>query len=167
MSILVHVFNSLCWNWLIESFYFTRNLILATKLVYCRFIHFIFFEKGPKLRGKSLIFYWCFDLHVFFSKTYNYHSMARANLNKSKKVLTNTTAASKYIPRRPRISINWNPPFQNSLHKISKEVFFRLTTFFFRNKIFFKKQLLFSFLCIVKQKKNSERSENFWNFSFF
>ena len=31
--------------------------------------------------------------------------------------MTNTTAASKYIPRRPRISINWNPPFQNSLHK--------------------------------------------------
>ena len=81
--------------------------------------------------------------------------------------MTNTTAASKYIPRRPRISINWNPPFQTSLHKISKVVFFRLTKFFFRNKIFFsKEQLLFSFLCIVKQKKISERSEKFWKFSF-
>ena len=75
------------------------------------------------------------------------HSMARANLNKSVWLVTNTTAASKYIPRRPRISINWNHPFQYSLHKISKTVFFRLTIFFFRNKIFlFKKQLLFSFL---------------------
>ena len=44
--------------------------------------------------------------------------------------------------------------------KKEKEVFFRLTTFFFRNKKkFFKDQLLFSFLCIIKQKKNSERSE--------
>ena len=44
--------------------------------------------------------------------------------------------------------------------KKEKEVFFRLTTFFFRNKIFFfNKQLLFIFLCIIKQKKISERSE--------
>ena len=44
--------------------------------------------------------------------------------------------------------------------KKEKEVFFRLTTFFFRNKNFsFKKQLLFSFLCIIKQKKISERFE--------
>ena len=44
------------------------------------------------------------------------HSMARANLNKSEEVLTNTTAASKYIPRtpsrRPRICINRNPSFR-------------------------------------------------------
>ena len=31
--------------------------------------------------------------------------------------------AHTYLARRPRISINWNPPFQTSLHKISKEVF--------------------------------------------
>ena len=93
--------------------------------------------------------------------------MARANLNKSKQVLTSTTTASKYIPRRPRISINWNPPFQTSLHKILEVVFFRLNFFFFRNKkSFSKEQLLFGFLCIVKQKKISERSENFWKFLF-
>jgi hypothetical protein len=34
------------------------------------------------------------------------HSMAIANLKKSEDFVTNTTAASKYIPRRPRISIN-------------------------------------------------------------
>jgi hypothetical protein len=34
------------------------------------------------------------------------HSMATANLKKSEDFVTNTTAASKYIPRRPRISIN-------------------------------------------------------------
>ena len=44
------------------------------------------------------------------------HSMATANLNKNEDLVTNTTAASKYIPRRPRISINLNPPFQTSLH---------------------------------------------------
>ena len=51
--------------------------------------------------------------------------------------------------------------------KKEKEVFFRLTTFFFRDKnFFFKEQLLFSFLCIIKQKKISEQSEkkNFENF---
>ena len=38
--------------------------------------------------------------------------------------------------------------------KKEKEVFFRLTTFFFRNKKFLsKEQLVFSFLCIEKQKK--------------
>ena len=34
------------------------------------------------------------------------HSMARANLNKSKKVLTSTTIVSKYIPKMSRICIN-------------------------------------------------------------
>ena len=34
------------------------------------------------------------------------HSMARTNLNKSEELVTNTTTASKYIPMRPRISIN-------------------------------------------------------------
>ena len=74
-------------------------------------------------------------------------------LNQGPEPIWNTTTASKYIPRWTRISVNWNPPFQTSHHKIPKEVFFRLTTFFFRNKKFlFKEQLLFSFLCIVKQK---------------
>ena len=52
-----------------------------------------------------------------------YHSFARANLYKSKKVLTSTTTASKYIPKRPRICINWNPSFQTSLHKIFKNCY--------------------------------------------
>ena len=34
------------------------------------------------------------------------HSMARANLNKSVWLVTNTTTASKYIPKRTRICIN-------------------------------------------------------------
>ena len=54
------------------------------------------------------------------------HSMASANLKKSEDFVTNNTAASKYIPRRPRISINWNPLFQTSLHKISKFSFFKI-----------------------------------------
>ena len=51
------------------------------------------------------------------------HSMPRANLNKSELQVTNTTAASNYIPKRPRIYINWNPHFQTSLHKIIKNGF--------------------------------------------
>ena len=44
--------------------------------------------------------------------------MAWANLNKSKKVLTSTTTASKYIPKRPKICINWNPPFQTQIYLV-------------------------------------------------
>ena len=44
--------------------------------------------------------------------------MARANLNKSKKILTSTTTASKYIPKRPRICINWYPPFQTQIYLV-------------------------------------------------
>ena len=58
-----------------------------------------------------------------FNRKLRVHSMATANLNKTEDFVTNTTTASKVIPRRPKISINWNPPFQTSLHKISKEVF--------------------------------------------
>ena len=43
--------------------------------------------------------------------------MATANLKKSEDFVTNTTAASKFIHRRPGISIDWNPTFQTSLHK--------------------------------------------------
>ena len=46
------------------------------------------------------------------------HSTARANLNKSKELATNTTAASKYMPKRPRICTNWNPPFQTQLYLV-------------------------------------------------
>ena len=52
------------------------------------------------------------------SNYFTCHSMARANLNKSEEVLTNTTAASKYMPRRPRIWINWNPPFQTQIYLV-------------------------------------------------
>ena len=30
--------------------------------------------------------------------------------------MTNTTTASKYIPRRARICINWNPPFKTQIY---------------------------------------------------
>ena len=70
-------------------------------------------------------------MNIWFGKKLNIkvkwlvlsHSMARANLNKSVWLVTNTTTASKYIPRRTRISINWNPSFQTSLHKIFKYCF--------------------------------------------
>ena len=47
-----------------------------------------------------------------------FQSMARANLNKSKKVLTYTTTASKYIPKRLRICIIWIPPFQTQIYLV-------------------------------------------------
>ena len=37
--------------------------------------------------------------------------------------MTNTSIPSKYIPKRHRTCINWNPPFQTLLHKIFKICF--------------------------------------------
>ena len=53
-------------------------------------------------------------IKIFFG-TFTDHSMDRVNLNKSKKVLTK---ASKYIPKRSRICINWNPPFQIQIYSV-------------------------------------------------
>ena len=48
-----------------------------------------------------------------------------------------------------------------------KVLFFRLTIFFFRNKIVFLKwTTLFQFFMYGKQKKISERSEHFWKILF-
>ena len=61
--------------------------------------------------------------------------------------------------------MNWNPPSWVTLTFFLK--FFTDQHFFFQEqKKFSKEQLLFSFLCIVKQKKILERSEIFWNFLF-
>jgi hypothetical protein len=43
----------------------------------------------------------------FTTKITSGHSMARANLNKSVWLVTNTTTASKYTHKRTRICINW------------------------------------------------------------
>ena len=40
-------------------------------------------------------------------------------LKKSEEFKTNTTAASKYILRRPRISINGNPPFKTQIYLVN------------------------------------------------
>jgi hypothetical protein len=51
---------------------------------------------------------------------------------------------------KTRMKMLYGCPFE----KNEKEGFFRLTTFFFRNKkVLFKEQLLSSFLCIEKLKK--------------
>ena len=52
--------------------------------------------------------------------------MAKANLNESEKLVTNATAASKYIPKRPRICINCNPPFRPHFINIFKTVFHKV-----------------------------------------
>ena len=72
------------------------------------FVHF--------LDDQRSILLW--DLSIFSIKG---HSIATANLNKSEDFVTNNTAASKYIPRRPRISINWNPPFQTQIYLVNSK----------------------------------------------
>ena len=60
------------------------------------------------LYGIHTYFYQHFS-NFFFKQNFiiwQGHSMATANLKKSEDFMTNTTAASKYIPRRPRICIN-------------------------------------------------------------
>ena len=45
------------------------------------------------------------------------HSMARANLNKSEELVASTTTASKYIPKRPRITYLVKVPLNVSVVK--------------------------------------------------
>ena len=52
--------------------------------------------------------------------------MARANLNKSVWLVTNTSTASKYIPRRTRIASIEIPPFRPHFNKILKTVFYKV-----------------------------------------
>ena len=95
------------------------------------------------------------------------HSMAIANLNKSEDFVTNTTAASKYIHRRPRISMNWNPTFQTSLHKISKVIFFRLKFFFQEQKKNFQGTTSVQFFMYCRAKKNFGAIRKFLKFFIF
>ena len=65
--------------------------------------------------------------------------------------MKNTTAASKFIPRRPRISINWNPPFGPFLwSKFSKINFFN--NFRIAPKIFFALQYIKNWTKVVPWK---------------
>ena len=66
-------------------------------------------DAGPYLKKNEGPF-----ANSVISKLLLKHSMARANLNKSEWLVTNTTAASTYISKRPRICINWNPTFINT-----------------------------------------------------
>ena len=71
----------------------------------------------------------------------NCHSMDSANLNKSKKVSTSTTTASKYIPKRPRICINWNPPFQTQIYLVKVPLYVNVVKQDLLNKKQFLKML--------------------------
>ena len=59
-------------------------------------------KKGPYAKIHSYKFF----VNIFIAFDMTDHSTAIAILKKSEAIVKNTTAASKYIPRRPRISIN-------------------------------------------------------------
>ena len=79
-------------------------------------------NQGAKLRSTtcwdkvSLIFHKLLFYKIYF--TSSSHSMAIADMNKSEMFGTNATSASKYIPKRPWICINWNPPFQTKIYLV-------------------------------------------------
>ena len=93
--------------------------------------------------------------------------MIRLSLQKSKKLVTNTIAASKYMSKRTRICINGNPPFQTSLHRISKVVFFRLIFFFRNKKKYFQETTFIWFFKYCKTKKNFGAIRKVLKFCFF
>ena len=103
--------GQLCTNVSLHILYVRRTICILTRFSDFPLNYFICpqFSSKCKTSGGEIMF--------------QRHSMATANLNKSEEFVTNTTAASKYIPRRPRISINLNPPFQTSLHKFFKNCF--------------------------------------------
>ena len=85
----------------------TCKIIVAEQQMISAQLYFF----GILVRHKEIM---TFTLSLEYSRNQNHltaiysmhHSIARANLKKSKKVLTSTTTASKYIPKRPRICIN-------------------------------------------------------------
>ena len=73
----------------------------------------IFFQYVWEILWKNGIFY--IFLYIFLQVLQYFwnlaeHSMARANLNKSEELVTNTITASKYICKKPWICIHLNPP---------------------------------------------------------
>ena len=82
------------------------------------------------------------------------HSTAIAILNKSEEIVKNTTAASKYIPRRPRISINWNPPFQTQIYLVNSKKWKISKIFDSLRNFFFALQYLKNWTKVVSWKKN-------------
>ena len=107
------------------------------------FLYFI-----PTLRD-----FWFFNNHIRRTPTQNNFQYKKQGPSPISLVRA-TRIFSKAKTMKKKMICHW------TFEKKEKEVFFRLTTFFFRNKkILSKEQLLFSFLCIVKQKKISERSE--------
>ena len=79
-------------------------------------IHNIWIFVPKKNYNKKLILKWIGGKFELLGILVQLHSMAKANLNKNEFFLTNTTTTSKYIPKRPRICINWYPPFQTQIY---------------------------------------------------
>ena len=97
----------------------------------------------------------------------NHHNMLRQILNKKSCLSPKTTAGWKVMPYRSKITLNHNPRKSVMYYEFSKEVFFDQQLFFQEQKKMSKEQFLFSFLCIVKQKKkNRSDPKNFEKFWF-
>ena len=73
--------------------------------------------------GEKKIHYFFPESWVQIVKGNSASQYGQSQSEKSEHFSTSTTTASNYIPKRPRICINWNPPFQTSLHKIFKNGF--------------------------------------------
>ena len=109
---------------------FTYILIILVYKKFCTAMYVLFtFQRYSKNLNSQNLSWAVFRLKVWETvvrQNMFQHSMARVNLYKSEEMVTNTTAASKYIPKRSRICINRNPYFQTSLHKIIKNYFYEV-----------------------------------------
>ena len=114
-------FNKFCGNYICSSnhylfilfdilptFYFTNSLLNQVSHVHLPSFRIIIpMRLSPNQIERTMTF------------LATLHSMARANLKESKYFSTSTTTASKYIPKRPRICINWNPLFQTQIYLVN------------------------------------------------
>ena len=77
------------------------------------------FEKKEDFKKDNIVVQKAMTLSILVSVKFCIaeHSMAIANLNKNEDFVTNAPPASKYIPRRSKISINLNPTFQTFFMK--------------------------------------------------
>ena len=100
---------------------------LLKHVIFCNFMEWSIYILRSPWFGVEIFAAYLLQQVAFYVRD---HSMARVNLNKSEELVTNTTVASKYIPKRSKICINRNPLSQTSLHKILKNGFLWSKSFF-------------------------------------
>ena len=100
------------------SSYLVWNIVCTSNLQICKTSAVQYYNiKLSNIPMKSTV---RMKLHYNLNKAkFNRHRTVRPGPI-WKKVNTSTATASKYIPKKPRVCINWNPPFQTKIYLVKE-----------------------------------------------